>query len=105
MRQLRLLAPGVSGINVFELGLRLSEVSYCRGDRERVNGVTTTRFSGFVGLMDPQRSWVARYQRLPHTYAQAVYAVQTKGVLPDDVQEILEDRGYAGMRPEGSSQE
>ena len=77
----------------------------CRGDKERVNGVTTTRFSGFVGLMDPQRSWVARYQRLPPSYAPAVYAVQTKGALPDEVQELLDDRGYSGVRPEGLSLE
>ncbi len=60
--------------------------------------MTTTRFSGFVGLMDPQRSWVARYQRLPPNVAPAVYAVQAKGELPDEVQEMLEDRGYTGIR-------
>ena len=31
-----------------------------RDDKERVQSVTSSRISGFIGMIDPQKSWVGR---------------------------------------------
>ena len=50
--------------------------------------------SGFIAMMDPTKSWVARYQRLQPSFVPGVYAVSVKGTPTEDVLEILEENNY-----------
>lgn len=48
-------------------------------------------------MIDPQRSWVARWQRMytgATPYAAGMYAIDVVGDLPYEVVELLEERGY-----------
>ena len=41
-------------------------------------------------IANPQKSWVARWQRLD-TYVPGVYAMKVSGQLPDDIRTMIED--------------
>lgn len=68
--------------------------------KPRGGGSDVLFFSGFAGLMGNPRSWVARYERQQPGSVPAIYSSSTKGSLPDEVREMLEDRGYPGSIPE-----
>lgn len=77
-------------------------------DQSRVIECTTSRFDGLVAMIDPQSSWVAKWNRIG-TCAQLVrctsvthiivpsaekrvpglYAVKTSGQLPDYLREKM----------------
>jgi len=63
-----------------------------KGSLERVDGCTTVQFDGIVAVIDPEKSWVARWQRTSK-YVRGMYAVRVKGRIPDDVEAELESRG------------
>jgi transcription elongation factor SPT4 len=65
-----------------------------REDKERVLTTTSSRVSGFIAMMDPSKSWVARYQRLQPSFVPGVYAVSVKGALTEDVAELLDEANY-----------
>ena len=45
--------------------------------------------------MRPGESWVSRWQRIPDTVVQGIYAISVTGSLPDAVLDLLERRGVA----------
>jgi hypothetical protein len=47
-------------------------------------------FEGLITLVDPAKSWVAKWQRLDG-YVRGVYATKVSGQLPDDVRTTLEE--------------
>eukprot|EP00475_Leptophrys_vorax_P012288 TRINITY_DN1870_c0_g1_i1.p1 TRINITY_DN1870_c0_g1~~TRINITY_DN1870_c0_g1_i1.p1 ORF type:complete len:107 (-),score=28.77 TRINITY_DN1870_c0_g1_i1:40-360(-) len=61
-----------SGCDNCERELRLAE------DSERILQYTTPSFQGMIAMMDPRKSWVARFQR-SSTYVPGVYAIQVAG--------------------------
>jgi transcription elongation factor SPT4 len=65
-----------------------------RGNSEAVTECTSSNFSGTLALMNPERSWVGKWQRL-EGYVPGVYAVQVIGTLSE---ERIEDVRAAGMR-------
>jgi len=76
---------------------------------DRISSCTTTYFDGVISVIDPDKSWVARWQRtctfvyiIPlHVtefwpsakYVRGMYAVRVKGRIPEDVEAELENRG------------
>lgn len=64
------------------------------GSPETVIECTSSNFHGTLALMDTERSWVGRWQRL-EGYVPGVYAVQVIGTLPE---EVVESVRAAGMR-------
>lgn len=85
-----------------------------RGAADRVQSCTTTHFDGVIAVIDPETSWVARWQRIctwlrfaslefiylilandPFLakYVRGMYAVRVKGRIPEDVETELENRG------------
>ena len=78
---------------------------------DRVASCTTTHFDGVIAVIDPENSWVARWQRtcssiyLPDRicltflivstakYVRGMYAVRVRGRIPDDVEQELNERG------------
>lgn len=79
---------------------------------DRVAVCTTPHFDGVIAVIDPETSWVARWQRTgaPHfiffpplvslltlfvvaKYVRGMYAVRVKGRIPEDVEDQLQARG------------
>jgi len=63
-----------------------------KGFPDRIGACTTTHFDGIIAVIDPENSWVARWQR-PSKYVRGMYAVRVKGRIPEDVEAELESRG------------
>jgi transcription elongation factor SPT4 len=79
-----------------------------KGSPDRIGACTTAYFDGIISIVDPEASWVARWQRtcechscFPvyfsycHTakYVRGMYAVRVKGRIPEDVEAELDSRG------------
>ncbi|TEB36007.1 transcription initiation protein spt4 [Coprinellus micaceus] len=68
------------------------EILQLKGNPERIANCTTTFFEGVISVIDPDSSWVARWQRTSK-YARGMYAVRVKGRIPEDIEADLENRG------------
>ncbi|KAI6046524.1 Spt4/RpoE2 zinc finger-domain-containing protein [Pisolithus marmoratus] len=68
------------------------EIMQMKGSTDRISVCTTTYFDGIIAVIDPESSWVARWQRTSK-YVRGMYAVRVKGRVPDDVEVELENRG------------
>jgi transcription elongation factor SPT4 len=80
-----------------------------KGSPDRISVCTTTYYDGVIAVIDPESSWVARWQRIcefrsclipgryltlsPAKYVPGMYAVRVKGRIPEDVETELESRG------------
>ena len=82
-----------------------------KGSPDRIAVCTTTYFDGIIAVIDPESSWVARWQRTGTSgaalglvrsslissflakYVRGMYAVRVKGRVPEDVEAELESRG------------
>jgi transcription elongation factor SPT4 len=63
-----------------------------RGDREMMFECTSADFDGMVAMMQPNSSWVARYQAIGN-FVPGCYALRVRGELPSQYQFTLEDNG------------
>ena len=63
-----------------------------KGNRERVYECTSNNFEGMIGLMSPEESWVAKWQRIAH-FVKGMYAVSVTGTLPRRIQRDLAESG------------
>ena len=79
-----------------------------KGSQDRITSCTTTQFDGVISVIDPDNSWVARWQRTGLTclfvpilsahvqisakYVRGIYAVRVTGRIPEDVELELERR-------------
>lgn len=86
-----------------------SDLHQMKGYADRIQACTTTHFDGIIAVIDPETSWVARWQRtcecrlssasaltltlLLAKYVRGMYAVRVKGRIPEDVEAELESRG------------
>ncbi|KAI0699801.1 transcription initiation protein spt4 [Cytidiella melzeri] len=68
------------------------ELMQMKGYADRIQACTTTHFDGIISVIDPETSWVARWQRTSK-YCRGMYAVRVKGRIPEDVEAELESRG------------
>ncbi|KAA1465914.1 transcription initiation Spt4 [Dentipellis sp. KUC8613] len=68
------------------------ELMQMKSSPDRIQVCTTTYFDGVIAVIDPESSWVARWQRTSK-YVRGMYAVRVKGRIPDDVEAELESRG------------
>jgi len=74
-----------------------------KGSEDRSKACTTTHFDGVIAVIDPEKSWVARWQRTSK-YVRGMYAVSVKGHVPEDVEAELESRGIK-YRPRDQTDE
>lgn len=67
--------------------LRLNE------DPEAIEQCTTTNFDGMIAMMNPEKSWVAKWQRMKKTLVPGCYAIAVHGRLPSHVVAQLDELG------------
>ncbi|UVC49446.1 transcription factor [Theileria orientalis] len=60
------------------------------GDRRRTLDCTSSNFSGFLSIMDPERSWSAKYNNLINLIP-GCYAISVNGTLPESINDDLLD--------------
>ncbi|XP_076364175.1 transcription elongation factor subunit spt4 [Tachypleus tridentatus] len=65
-----------------------------KNNRDLVYDCTSSNFDGFIGLMGPEDSWVAKWQRISRM-AKGVYAVSVSGKLPSGIIRELKSQGIA----------
>jgi transcription elongation factor SPT4 len=63
-----------------------------KGNMGVVNECTSSKFQGVIGLLDPKKSWVARWQRASE-FKPGLYAMTVEGVLADDHIQDVEQGG------------
>ncbi|CDR95414.1 transcription factor, putative [Babesia bigemina] len=54
------------------------------GDRRRTLDCTSSNFSGLISIMDPQKSWAARFNNLGDVIP-GCYAISVVGELPETI--------------------
>jgi transcription elongation factor SPT4 len=59
----------------------------------RVHDCTTSYFSGMISMIEPDGSWVAKWQRIG-SFEPGMYAIEVLGTLPDYAQEICDSYGH-----------
>jgi transcription elongation factor SPT4 len=62
-----------------------------RDSVDRIVDCTSTLWSGTIGVVHPEGSWVVRWQR-GEGRSVGLYAVKVVGRLPEEVLEVLESR-------------
>ncbi|TPX32595.1 hypothetical protein SmJEL517_g04265 [Synchytrium microbalum] len=77
------------------------EVLAMRGSDEKVAECTSTRFEGMIAMLNPEKSWVARWQRVDK-FTRGLYAIKVIGVLPDGVVDDIEAAGITYSRRDGT---
>ncbi|CAN8073306.1 unnamed protein product [Agarophyton chilense] len=60
------------------------------GDKERISACTTSQFVGTYVVMNPSKSWVAKWQRVA-SFAPGAYAIHIDARMPNDIVEQLEE--------------
>ncbi|TFK25065.1 transcription initiation protein spt4 [Coprinopsis marcescibilis] len=68
------------------------DILQLKGNVDRVNSCTTALFEGVIAVVDPDNSWVAKWQRTSQK-VRGIYAVRVRGRVPEDVEAELQDRG------------
>eukprot|EP00640_Fibrocapsa_japonica_P007879 CAMPEP_0113943426 /NCGR_PEP_ID=MMETSP1339-20121228/23624_1 /TAXON_ID=94617 /ORGANISM="Fibrocapsa japonica" /LENGTH=142 /DNA_ID=CAMNT_0000948289 /DNA_START=14 /DNA_END=442 /DNA_ORIENTATION=- /assembly_acc=CAM_ASM_000762 len=58
---------------------------------DQVNNCTSSFFEGTVALMQPEGSWVARWQRIG-SFKPGMYAIEVVGEFPPEIIQFLQDR-------------
>ncbi|EJD54438.1 transcription initiation protein spt4 [Auricularia subglabra TFB-10046 SS5] len=68
---------------------------------DRVSTCTSKFFTGIIAVMNPDQSWVARWQRTAK-FVPGMYAIQVNGRLPEDVEDELVQQGMTYRPRDGS---
>ena len=58
--------------------------------QDQIEACTSQVFEGVITLSNPNRSWVAKWQRLDG-YVPGIYAIKVSGQLPDEIRQVIED--------------
>eukprot|EP00029_Vermamoeba_vermiformis_P003733 TRINITY_DN14267_c0_g1_i1.p1 TRINITY_DN14267_c0_g1~~TRINITY_DN14267_c0_g1_i1.p1 ORF type:complete len:121 (-),score=25.94 TRINITY_DN14267_c0_g1_i1:107-469(-) len=61
------------------------------GDGDQVDLCTTPNFEGLLAMMNPNGSWVAKWQHIGKAAVPGCYAVTVKGILPGQVSQQIDE--------------
>lgn len=67
-----------------------------------VQDCTSGVFEGLITLSDPEKSWVAKWQRIDK-YVKGLYAVKVSGILSEDIIDTVESEGRMRYIPRDGS--
>ncbi|CAO3701091.1 unnamed protein product [Rhizopus microsporus] len=77
------------------------EILQMRGSMDCVIECTSSKFEGFIAMMNPKESWVGRWQRIDK-FTRGLYAIRVYGRIPEDVEDDLARRGIPYKPRDGS---
>ncbi|KAJ3020015.1 transcription elongation factor spt4 [Thoreauomyces humboldtii] len=72
-----------------------------RDKTARIHACTSSSFDGMIAQLQPQSSWVAKWQRTDK-FTKGMYAIRITGQLPQDVQDILSENQITYRPRDGS---
>ncbi|KAK7749907.1 transcription elongation factor spt4 [Cytospora paraplurivora] len=76
-----------------------------RGSDDSIDACTSSVYEGLITLVEPSKSWVAKWQRLDG-YVKGVYATKVMGQLPDElITEMEQNYKIRYMPRDGSATE
>ncbi|KAK3067816.1 transcription elongation factor spt4 [Teratosphaeriaceae sp. CCFEE 6253] len=73
-----------------------------RGNSDVIQEATSQVFEGLVTIVDPEHSWVAKWQRL-QDYKPGTYAIKVVGLLSEDFVAAAENAGVKYIPRDGSA--
>ncbi|KZV82263.1 transcription elongation factor SPT4 [Exidia glandulosa HHB12029] len=79
------------------------EILQLKGNSDRIQGCTSSSYDGVIAVMNPEESWVARWQRTSK-YVRGMYAVRISGRIPEEIEEELQQRNLT-YRPRDGKQD
>ncbi|KAJ3129546.1 transcription elongation factor spt4 [Nowakowskiella sp. JEL0407] len=65
---------------------------------------TSSEFDGVMAILQPEKSWVAKWHRCD-AYAPGLYAMRVTGQVPDEVVAKLERKGITFRPRDGTAQD
>lgn len=77
----------------FEEGCENCDFLEMRDDKKRVLDVTTAFFEGTIALLEPEKSWVAKWQRFQQNLP-GLYAIEVADSLPQEDIERCKQAGF-----------
>ncbi|KAJ3356321.1 hypothetical protein AMAG_02581 [Allomyces macrogynus ATCC 38327] len=78
------------------------EILDLRRHPSRVAECTSSTFEGAIAMLKPERSWVAKWQRVD-PYVPGLYAIRVSGRIPEDIEATLEQRGIRYRPRDGTA--
>ena len=67
-----------------------------------MESVTSPKYEGRIAVMQPDQSWVAKWQRVGD-FVGGLYATKVQGTLPDEIVEELANDGVTYRKRDGSA--
>ncbi|KAF8590255.1 transcription initiation protein spt4 [Ramaria rubella] len=68
------------------------EILQLKMNQDRILSCTSAQFDGIIAVVDPDASWVARWQRTSK-YVRGMYAARVVGRIPDEIDDDIKGRG------------
>ncbi|KAI9190699.1 Spt4/RpoE2 zinc finger-domain-containing protein [Polychytrium aggregatum] len=65
---------------------------------------TSAKFDGAIAMLEPDSSWVARWQRIDK-FCSGIYAIRVSGRISKNLEDRLADEGFKYRPRDGSAQE
>ncbi|KIJ32334.1 hypothetical protein M422DRAFT_52905 [Sphaerobolus stellatus SS14] len=70
------------------------EILQLKSSPDRILSCTSGQFDGIIAVIDPENSWVARWQRTSK-YVRGMYAARVTGRIPYEVEDEIAAQGLS----------